>query len=256
MERAYEHFDSLNTQVGEYLDRGPYEVVRKDHPDFGLGGRHMVAFILRLAEKAPPILGGILGDYVHNLRSVLDHLAWELVLAAGNDPRPGPRGTRFPIYAEKPPEGVDIVPGVDPNALALVESFQPYHMGDDAKLHPLAVIHTLSNIDKHRHLVLASAYTLNAKANIRDKRTGVVYSNPLATGFLYDDAVIGWYAATPEGPLLGDKAEVETEGATTVSLRDLEGWEHVPVQILLENTLDFIEEQVIPGLTRFLHPSS
>ena len=252
MERANEHFEMLDREVRSYGSRNPYDVVRQEHPNFGIDGRDYVAFVLHLREETPLRLSTILGDCIHNLRSVLDYLACQLVIAAGNKPRRGSGGTQFPIYAKKPMKSVNVVPGVQSGALTLIESFQPYHDEDNANLHPLTTIQQLSNADKHRNLVTASAYVLNAAANLRDPKTGQVLSNPISDGFLYDDAVIGWYVRSPGGLLSETDTEVQVEGSTTVSLPELEGFNYVPIQIPIQNALDFVEDTVIPALTPFL----
>jgi hypothetical protein len=109
-----------------------------------------------------PEWGLVLGDAVHNLRSALDHLAWQLVLANGGSPVDGPGGTQFPI--RKPPAStVTIAGGVDPDALRLIDDIQPYRGGDDGK--NLALINDLDIMDKH-HFVIVTAMVAGGWATI------------------------------------------------------------------------------------------
>lgn len=101
-------------------------------------------------EPSPLHLGVIVGDFLHNLRCVLDHLVWQLVKLNGQ--KPG-EYNQFPIcdtrknYKEKAGR---YLRGLATEHSLLIEEFQPYHRGSDAASHYLAVLRDLSNIDKHR----------------------------------------------------------------------------------------------------------
>lgn len=104
----------------------------------------------RPAEPPPLHFGVILGDFLHNLRGVLDHLIWQLVLLNENEPT---RATGFPICDSR--EDFDklakrCLRGLTDDQYALVEEYQPYRLGDEAPFHYLAVLRDLSNTDKHR----------------------------------------------------------------------------------------------------------
>jgi hypothetical protein len=100
-----------------------------------------------------PILDGdillSLGDFVYNLRSGLDQLAWQLCLSGGGTPG---RDTMFPIHEdEAKSEGTFLkrVCGMHSDAVAILREVQPYKR-PDFKKHPLWQLNTLSNIEKHR----------------------------------------------------------------------------------------------------------
>src|SRR5690606_21763862 len=87
----------------------------------------------RLTES--PIAGAyvsaIVGDVLHNLRSALDQLAWQLVLFDGGTPN---QLTTFPVLREPPTDGrgervpVTIKPGIDdPRIHRALEEAQPFH---------------------------------------------------------------------------------------------------------------------------------
>jgi hypothetical protein len=114
-------------------------------------GEELQEFLARTDPEPSPLhLGVIVGDFLHNLRCVLDHLVWQLVLL--NRQEPGEHN-QFPIFdtpdAYKKKAG-RYLRGVAADHRALIETFQPYHLGADASSHYLAVLHDLSNIDKHR----------------------------------------------------------------------------------------------------------
>ena len=104
----------------------------------------------------------VVGEFLHDVRSSLDHLAWQLVLENGGTPVEG--HTRFPILKVRPTassQGIhplpNVVGGVSNAALTLVDEAQPYYFGDAYAAHPFWVLHALWNIDKHRHIAVAGS---------------------------------------------------------------------------------------------------
>ena len=91
------------------------------------------------------------GEIVYNLRSALDHLVWQLVLANGNDP--GDRN-EFPIFHDQTKYLNAVkrkLKGVSLGAQSTIKAYQPFqkHGGIGSQLW---MLHGRSNIDKHRHL--------------------------------------------------------------------------------------------------------
>jgi hypothetical protein len=108
-------------------------------------------------DPTPPLhLGVIVGDFLHNLRCGLDHLVWQLVILNGSQPT---RSHQFPIcdtegeFRGKADRQLRYLAARQVETIA---SFQPYRLGREAKMHSLAVLRDLSNIDKHQ-FVHASA---------------------------------------------------------------------------------------------------
>ncbi len=106
-----------------------------------------------------PIAATIAGDIVHNLRSALDHLAWQLVLLDNGRPT---EDTSFPLHESATnsngnPRVLTIAPGIrDTAIMSAVEAMQPYTealYGHDPRTDSLSIIRRLNNIDKHRLLL-------------------------------------------------------------------------------------------------------
>lgn len=108
---------------------------------------------------APPRgLGVHVSEFAHHCRSALDNLAWELVqnpsgpIAGAPPPK---HRTYFPLATHasqyKP------LTGITPGAQSTIEALQPYHAGAEAAKQPLAILSTLSNKDKHRHMHFAAS---------------------------------------------------------------------------------------------------
>jgi hypothetical protein len=104
----------------------------------------------------------IIGELLYNLRSALDHLAWQLVLLDGKTPG---KKTQFPIFSKQrvnedgEPVPAQLRPPVrNPKILAALDECQPYRGADGATVpyrnSPLWQLHRLNIIDKHRLLLV------------------------------------------------------------------------------------------------------
>jgi len=162
IERAKEHFASVKKEVRTYLDSTPYSINTKRDP----GSRRLIYFVEKVRPE-PVKLSATLGDVVHNLRSALDHLAYQLVWV-GMGKVPSSR-IYFPIaddkksYIEKRKWQMK---GATSDTVSKIDALEPYRGGNDA----LWKLHKLDNVDKHRTLITAgSAFrSLNIGAHISD----------------------------------------------------------------------------------------
>lgn len=149
--RAVVHLKELITELEWYFQTDPGAMVPE--PEYS-PDNPICSF--QAKEPVPARFGLIVGDCLQNLRSTLDYLVWELVLAAGNTPS---GDNMFPICTtpenfkkaleKKRLEGV----GVD--AKAEIESLQPYSDSDN-KSDVLRVLDELTNCNKHRRVLLTT----------------------------------------------------------------------------------------------------
>jgi len=158
LQRAQRHLDAVTREIRDWIDRHtplPSEVFDPDT------GEHVVSFQLP-APIPHDVLGPLIGDVLHNFRSALDHLAYELAVAhsgslsdrAGSD-------SEFPI-ALKPrgdPWWEKRIGRVAPQAQAVIADLQPYRPRN-SPVHALEALYHLSNIDKHRRPTL-SAFSIS-----------------------------------------------------------------------------------------------
>jgi hypothetical protein len=146
LDRAEDGLEEINEAIVEYLGEKNYTVegeFDRDTSKYVLRGR---------VTKHTLEIGVIAGEIVHNLRSALDHLAWQLALLT----TPTPYAlTAFPI-ALTPGEfgskkGQAMIGDIGSKHRALIETFQPYN-GTQQAWTPLALgdLRVLSNTDKHR----------------------------------------------------------------------------------------------------------
>ncbi len=149
----------------EFFGRNPYEVVRDFDSE---ANQHVVQ--VKVRERPPHKWSPIIGDIVHNMRSALDHLAWQLVIR--NECTPSSK-TQFPILSKDPFEcnayaktkhwknALDRwntqTEGMNPFDIAFLKELQPYQRTYDTASHPLDRLRELSNRDKHRELHFATS---------------------------------------------------------------------------------------------------
>lgn len=97
------------------------------------------------------------GDVIHNLRSALDHLAWELSKWETGEPG-DPIRCCFPIGWS--PDNYEAmkgraIAGMAPEAKKAIDNLCPYKDGIAISSEPLWKIHHLDIVDKHRHILIA-----------------------------------------------------------------------------------------------------
>lgn len=185
--RAGDHAEELGVFTQDWLENGPQAVLHIDTDgDWDVGSVEV--------PPVPPELPVILGDVVHNLRSALDHLVYELVIALNL--KPGGHNY-FPIAydkdefrrmttARKDTKGrrrrgsLDPIPA-DHDIVKVIRGHQPYNRRDsyykpgtpaDAPFTPemewLAVMQRMWNIDKHRMLLRATYICPETEQEILD----------------------------------------------------------------------------------------
>ncbi len=149
LERADEHLKRLEDDVLRWLGTQPYRFIYEFNPESN-------EKIVRVEViDAPPVKFGItIGDIVHNLRSALDNLAYELALAHTGDPLPREiaENSEFPIFSRPMTLGQRErrIGGIHPEAQAIIEGLQPYNRENQPSPDPLWLLYNLSNVDKHR----------------------------------------------------------------------------------------------------------
>jgi hypothetical protein len=153
IERARKHLLEVGAEIRLFLQGKPYVIGTKRDPQT----RRLIYYLVSVRDT-PLGLAAMVGDVLQNLRSALDHLAYQLVLV-GTAGVPPTRRVYFPIAddatkykAEKPGR----VKGMRQDAIDAMDALKPYKGGND----PLWRLHRLSIIDKHRLLItVGSAFS-------------------------------------------------------------------------------------------------
>lgn len=243
LERAHEHTVALDAEIADFLASHPYVAIAEIDPDQGC---HV--FRLRVRAQPPPRLGLLVGDCLHNLRSTLDHLVWQL--ARTTTPTPSPL-TEFPLFeraAAYPPGAKGRLQHVPPAAHPLIEAMQPYHGGDFSRLRTL---HTLSNIDKHRTILLCAGVALQSLAFDEVWQ----FASPI-------EELVTWRAADDGDVLVRlryvgpaeRQQELEPEFSFGVAFEQGGPGRGRPVLTTLLGMHDLIRDRVLPAFTHFFPP--
>ncbi len=154
--RAVEQFDSLEAEIGAWINRQPQEIRHDVNPETG-----RYRFTIRNAGRVPPARWSvIIGEIIHNLRSALDHIVWQLVIANGRVPS---EANQFPIYSanergkqkgrERKAKWIRMLRDVHPTHRAFIKALQPYRRRHRLLYVPLERLVDMSNEDKHRLLI-------------------------------------------------------------------------------------------------------
>lgn len=146
IERAKAHLRMLETEIGTFFRSDPYEVRTRRNQD-----TRQLIYYMASVPPPPVSVAAIAGDAIQNLRSALDHLAYQLVLVGTGSSGPF-NYVYFPIAdsaAKYKSKRNDQLRGARSDAIHAIDATKPYRGGNDA----LWLIHSLNNIDKHRLLV-------------------------------------------------------------------------------------------------------
>jgi hypothetical protein len=221
--------------------------------EFGEGGEKKYGVLrVRLTPKPPASLSVVIGDFLFNVRSALDHLLWQLVFLNENKPS---KSNMFPIsstpdiFSEEVKRGR--VKGISTEAQKLLENLQPYHPGNE----PLATLADLHNLDKHRTLNLLTAVAQHTHVDWSDT-SGPIVSMMIGDEELRDGSIFGSLAM----PFLSDAMRerffaVSIQGHATsfIAFSDFAVDELEPYRVdtVLQGILAFARDKIVPVFAPF-----
>jgi hypothetical protein len=145
IERARKHLQELTTAIKEFFASNPFSVIYEDEAE--TGDR---VYLIKINRQIPVEWGAIIGDIIHNARTALDLLAWQMVLANGGTPN---KRTKFPISSnaqEFEKRDIKHLSSASDKAIQFIRDLKPYQGGNES----LWKLHCLDITDKHR-LILA-----------------------------------------------------------------------------------------------------
>jgi hypothetical protein len=156
--RAEHHFEDLRVVVERYRQGHHYRAVCPNPPRRPTHWR----FVLEITKPPDPQIAIVLGDFLFNVRSALDHIA---VACAPPDRK---RQAGFPLY-EQQPQGEEqrkfesMTRRMASEAVAVIEYEQPYNLpnrtssGGPESVEAFFALNALQDADKHRSLALLVA---------------------------------------------------------------------------------------------------
>lgn len=242
--QAVFHFKELERELQGYFETNPGKVVRQP-------GGDPCEFVGKFQARGPiparfPL---IIGDCLQNLRSSLDYLVWELVLAANNEPN---KNNMFPICstvdAFKTQLSRGRLNGVVDDAAAEIEGLQPYHGGKDFFKTMLWVLDDLCNINKHRRVLLTEL--VGTPSDIEPQIIGGELWAEIDFRSIDRDATIGPFPiiSAPKDP--GVELQTEIRILALVTL-DEGPAKSMDVGVFLNEMMRYISAEVMPRFERF-----
>jgi len=248
--RAKEHLDNLKARIEAFTNETSQSVTA----DFNEQSREYVlyAHIGGEPDRSWPLL---VGEFLHNLRSSLDAIMWQLAI-----PNPvNPSAIQFPIFKDAverreagrrisgyDKSGLRQLQDVDPTAEPVVKALQPcFAKGPEA--HPLWILNQLNNIDKHRTVLLAVAQVGIAGFAYRrgDPSDVTILNSP--EGALENGAEI-YRLRIREGSDVQLQPSVSFKVALWKSGTVMDEW---PITNVLGDLYRFVNQEVFPAFKQF-----
>jgi len=163
VKRANQHIDELQRVLLAFLKTDFYRLHIERDPD---GRNNILKF--ETTKEMPCEVPLIIGDTIHNLRSALDLMAYEIVSLAGDTPD---RQTQFHFRDTRDELIKTINSGkikAAPRAIIdiIIDTIKPYEGGND----PLCALHNLDIMDKHKLLIPVASVTALVGASAEDER--------------------------------------------------------------------------------------
>jgi hypothetical protein len=234
--RAVEHLKALQLELENYFKSSPGHLLRESETE------DTVSYVFQPKGPISPRIGFIVGDCLQNARSSLDYLVWELVLAAGNMPN---AKNAFPICTTPDAFADQLkrkrLDGVDSDAVTEIRCLQPYHLGPEADKATLAVLERLTNINKHRRLLLTDLRSGQSNLGVVEK-----------DGELWSEGSIPTLERQTRVALSRQPGQEQTCAQIFACITFGEGAaEGMEVTMCLNNWLCYLLEEIVPRFRRF-----
>jgi hypothetical protein len=256
--RAKRHLAKLKESIDAALDPQGYSFSVEIDPKTG----HHV-YRVRNVPAVDPEWPLQVGEILYQLRSALDHLAWQLVELDGTVPN---EQTQFPIRDSPLDKNGntrplrDLMPQIkDPKIWGLLNECQPYHALDgvtrtpfDAHSDPLWHIKVLNNVDKHR-LLLVVVYGLDMDSMWWGLRPGdVAPIHKINAAALEENTPVVWFDFHGANP----PPDFDPHPAIQVALRDpvAPALHYHPLVGIIDNLVRSVEWEVVNMRFRSLFP--
>ena len=241
--RSTVHLMEFQSEVEEYFKTNSGMVVREPG-----GNRDEYFGTFQASGSIPGRLPIILGDCLQNLRSALDYLVWELVLATRNEP--GGHNI-FPICSTQETFDQQVkrnrLKGVAPEAIAEIRSLQPYHYGDGFDKSMLWVLDDLCNINQHRRVSITNLVGGPSAINLQ------IFNGELFGGV--DFPSIRRNAKIGPFPIVDDprgRGVLDVNPSITAYLAFDEGsTQNMDIGFVISHLLKFVTLTVLPKFERF-----
>jgi hypothetical protein len=253
LDRALHHLRNLESEIDEWFEDRPYRTWTET--DY-VGDRPMKFFYCQVLRKPPSELSLIIGDCLHNFRSALDNLVYEIAVRCQRGPLPPKveKALQFPIHGTRKGfknSGMGRINSLALGAIKEIVRLQPYRRGDKFASDPLWQLNELSIRDKHRLPPVASLPYVRSLAHFVPDRLNTSDVQPLHFAFEGTGILVCYPAFDKTGAEVQD---IEFNPILTVGFSHLVPKQLIGRQIpeLLQIIHRHITNQVLPPLQPFL----
>jgi hypothetical protein len=246
---ARKHLETFKQAVGAFANDSPYRTAAQDEPETG----DRVWRIFR-NKPLPPDWPLVVGDVVHNLRSALDNLVY--LIAQRNTPRDltedEAKRLEFLIfdsdtnYLKTQKRCLSLLPTA---AQTEIEGLQPYKRTNPAN-DTLSLLNRLSNVDKHRHLVVTEVVGGVISMKAGDREVIRERSEILNTMIVFEEGAI--IARMKGGASLPPTMNVQPKLMFDVFFGEGVSAKDLSIIGLLERVHNYIRDDVFPKFKGFV----
>lgn len=220
IERAKKHFIDLQSAIIAYETAYNQSAGVKAQPK-GKG----FSFSVEEVPEIDPFIPLMLGDFVHNLRSTLDHIVCQLALLNGQ-PVECCTKTAFPVCIDPSHESLvrKAKRFVSSKAFEVIEECQPYAaakaQGYPPEHHTLWILSELDNIDKHRTVLVVAKKIrpIGFEATLGDKTVKLPAPSPMPWQTLEKGAELAQVNLHPVGNI-PDGAEMHVQLHSEIAIQ-------------------------------------
>jgi hypothetical protein len=229
--RAQYHMVEIQRMTRLYVESQPYRLVQIPQPK----NEPYVLYQLEIVAQPDPLMAIIVGEFIHCLRSALDHI---VVACAPAQER---KHAGFPVAYIDPfaldANGCPVNPdkdardsfarqiaGLADGPRALVIGAQPYKTRSPAQVEQalIGILNRLENADKHRQLVLVGYGVQDARTELKMRDTIIEAPIPMTRAHFLDNGTVIELTGISE---LHPEVQVHLRGSAviTVKVSRLEG---------------------------------
>ncbi len=256
LQRARNHLKTLDDSIGVFLKSDPYKLAVTFNEKEG----GYTAVLVEVTD-IPKDWSLIVGDIVHNMRSALDNLAYSLACKNLGRVPTGDEAKDIQFVIIDNAAGWEKqrkrwLRHLSGTAQDTIQRFQPYHRTDLTKRHALSVVRDLSNVDKHRHIVVAlavaSSSSIELSGEYLDPGSRVIgFTGPIKQGTV----IARWNFAVGEQVVPGHlHGEVNAHGKLGLDVQFANAWPAWGGSVMgaMPGICDFIEATIFPPLETLL----
>jgi hypothetical protein len=246
---ARKHLDRLESEIQIFVDSEPYTPTFEKQEQVG----RWISRI-RVNRTIPSEWSLIVGDVLHNLRSALDNVVYALITNESGTPAK-PAQIQFPIFgdsADFKAKREKYLAGMNPKAVAIIEGLQPFNRLDRKWHSQLTILNYLSNIDKHRHIIVTTMAGALTNVTVDAFRLVPELTNVITRKVPIVDGAVLATIYTPVAEGFPAKVTMRGDFPVDVQFGGVGLAQGASVHAVLKGIHDHIRDVVCPPLEQFL----